>query len=114
LVAETILMGMTEVKRKAVDSLRSGRFQSEPEGVLKGKNLLGAGGVSAADVIDLLHRCRGPQYCSGPHHFDAGTTVHIFQPTRSTERWYIKFYFVILDDCDVMFMIVHECVHRGS
>src|SRR5258708_1618292 len=97
-------MGFTEAKRKAVESLRSGRFQSEPEGVRKGKNLLGTGDVSATDVIELLERCRGAQHSMSPHHFDEDTTVHVFQPVKGKEQWYIKLYFVTLEDCETMFM----------
>jgi hypothetical protein len=103
--------GFREARRKAVASLRSGRFQSEPDGVIRGKNLLGTGEVSAEDVVVLLNRCRGPQHSCGPHHFDPGTTVHIFQPVEGTARWYIKLYFVADGGVDVMFMSVHESVH---
>ncbi|MBV8076743.1 MAG: hypothetical protein JO284_10110 [Planctomycetaceae bacterium] len=107
-------MGFTEARKKAVEALRSGRFQSEPEGVVKGKNLLGTGEISSADVIDLLHRCRGPQHSSNPHHFNADITVHVFQPVMNQVQWYIKLYFITYEDADVMFMSVHKSVHgRG-
>ncbi|HEX8393927.1 MAG TPA: hypothetical protein VF665_16410 [Longimicrobium sp.] len=101
-------MGLKDVRVLLVDALESGRYQHQARQVMSQKNLLATDDVSAAEVVALLHRCRGDQYTTSPLHFDPATTCHIFQPCVRGERWYIKAYFLSLD---AVFISVHRTEH---
>ena len=60
--AGDVLMGFTDARRKAIDSLRSGLFRCEDDQVADGRNLLGALVVTPEEVVELLQRCRGSQH----------------------------------------------------
>lgn len=101
-------MGLRDVRVLLVDALESGRYQHQARQVQSEKNLLATEEVSAAEVVALLHRCRGSEYSTSPLHFDPATTCHVFRPVQRGERWYIKAYFL---SHDAVFISVHRAEH---
>lgn len=87
-------MGLRDARARFIEALLAGAFDHEERSVKSERNLLAVGEIEAAEVIDLLQRCRGEEYRTSPHHFDAATTVHEFRPRGRTGRWYIKGYFM--------------------
>ena len=101
-------MGFKDARRAIIAALRAGRFQHEPRSLSVEKNLLAAGLVTIEDVITLLECCKGTQHQTSVHHFDATQTIHIFQPTRGGERWYLKAYLVKWEETIAVFISVHK------
>jgi hypothetical protein len=93
-VYNPVMMTFREARRRITEALQAGNFQHEYREVVEGKNLLDTGEVTPAEVVDLLRRCRGDQHERRSHHFDESILVHIFQPIRGDERWYIKVYII--------------------
>lgn len=91
-----------------IKALETGSFEHEARDVLSEKNLLAIGDVDEAFVIKLLHRCRGNQYRTSPHHWDADTTVHEFKPVVEDEHWYVKAYFLESSRSRVTFISIHK------
>ena len=100
-------MGFNDAIRETIAALEDGRFQHEERPQAEGKNLLASGGVSVAEVVSLLRRCRGDQHNVTPHHYDPDQPVHVFKPKRGQERWYIKSYLLECDGVEAVFISVH-------
>ena len=107
-------MTFREARRCIVASLLDGNFQHEYRQVTEGKNLLDTGEVTPAEVVALLQRCRGDQHTRGPHHLDRSILVHIFQPTRAGEQWYIKAYIIERSEEDKSDGAVFISVHKSE
>ncbi len=99
-------MGFRNAKTRLIRALESGDFGHEPREVQEEKNLLAVGDVTTEFVIDLLHKSRGQDYSSSPHHADPLVDVHVFGPTVDGERWYVKAYFS--PDRSAVFISVHR------
>jgi hypothetical protein len=65
------------------------------------KNLLATGGVTNADVAQLLARASGKEHSQSPHHFDKHTMVNIVK----TKGWYVKWYYI---EPNTVFISVHK------
>ena len=102
-------MGFKDVRRRAIEALKSGDFEHEARNAIDEKNLFFTGEVSADYVIELLNRCRGTQHSSAPHHWDASIEIHVFKPvvmnSGNETRWYIKLYLI---DVTAWFISVHR------
>ena len=103
-----------EARRRIVASLLDGSFQHEYRQVTQGKNLLDTGEVTPAEVVTLLQRCRGDQHTRCPHHLDGAILVHIFQPTRADEQWYIKAYIIEESEEDRSDVAIFISVHKSE
>ena len=98
--------GFRDAKAALIAALENGTYGHEPREVLEEKNLLAIGEVSAAFVVELLRKTTGTNYTSSPHHADASVQVHVFKPTKSGQRWYVKAYFA--PDASAVFVSVHR------
>jgi hypothetical protein len=94
-------MGFKEIKRAVLAALANGNYQHAARGSIDTKNLLQTGFVTAAEVSDVIRRCRGQHHRESPHHQVAGLAVHVL----SRDGWYIKFYLVA---DGAMFISVHR------
>lgn len=83
-------MGFRKVKRVVLASLANGKYQHAARGSIDTKNLLQAGQVTAAEVANVIRRCRGQHHRQTPHHQIAGLDVHVL----IRDGWYIKLYLV--------------------
>jgi len=101
-------MSFNKVRKQVIGALLDGRFSHEERDQAEAKNLLATGAVSPADVVDLLHRCKGDQHQASPHHADRGQVVHVFKPSAPSGRWYIRCYVVELDGVEAVFISVHQ------
>jgi hypothetical protein len=101
-------MGFSAAKKALITALEAGSFQHEARGTISEKNLLAIGEVTETEVIRMLRRTRGAQYSRSGHHWDPGTTVHLFRPGIGGARWYIKAYFIDPNDQSAMFISVHK------
>lgn len=101
-------MGFRDAKTATIRALRSGDFVHEEREVRAEKNLLAIGEVAPEVVVALVQRATGKDYTTSPHHWDRETPVHIFRPSMSGERWYIKVYFVHGDEGTATFISVHR------
>jgi len=98
-------MGLKDIRKNAIECLKSGRVQAENRADIKDKNLLKTGVVTTDIVVTLLGATRGNQYRTVPHKDDPTVSIHIFEPTVSGENWHIKLYFL---DPDCWFISVHK------
>jgi len=92
-------MGFLEAKRKVIEDLVNGNFGHEARADIDNKNLMVLNKITAAEVVEILKRCRGNEHVCSPHHQDPSTLVHVVV----TGGFYIKFYF----EPDTMFISVH-------
>jgi hypothetical protein len=99
-------MGFKEARKKVVQSLKDGLYQHEARTSIEVKNLLATGGISAAEVVNMLVKCRGQQHSTSPHHADKTIAVHVIKPDLPA-KWYIKFYFLDPEAPETMFISVH-------
>lgn len=83
-------IGFREVKRVVLASLASGNYQHAARGSIDTKNLLQTGHVTAAEIADVIRRCRGQHLRKTPHHQITGLDVHVL----IRDGWYIKLYIV--------------------
>jgi hypothetical protein len=101
-------MGFSSAKRTLLSALEAGNIQHEARDVLSEKNLLAVGDVSVGEVIAMVRRARGPDYSVSPHHWDAGTEVHVFRPMVGGTRWYVKVYFLEEPEGTAVFVSIHQ------
>lgn len=100
---EEIVLGLKDVRTRAIDCLKSGRIQHDTDrsGNIDEKNLLVTGQITVPEVIELINATKGNQFETSNHHTVVDLEVHVFKP----KGWYIKCYFI---EPDVFFISVHK------
>lgn len=98
-------MGFKEIKRKAIECVKTGAYDHEVRCNIDVKNLFQCGQLTDEYVVSLLKASRGNQYRVSPHHRASAIDVHVFKSSKDGKQWYIKFYFV---EPDAMFISVHK------
>jgi hypothetical protein len=93
--------GFKIAKRKVIAALESGTYQHESEREsVDTKNLLLMGGVTPANIIEVIQKSRGQDHSCTAHHQIVSVWVHVIR----RDGWYIKFYFL---EPDTIFISVH-------
>ena len=98
-------MGLIDIRKKAIECLKSGTVQAENRADIREKNLLKTGVVLVDEVIKILSVTKGSQYRKTPYKDDPSVDVHIFEPRYLGENWHIKLYFI---EPDCWFISVHK------
>ena len=94
-------MGFKQAKSEVIDCLKNGYVLHEERNNIDVKNLLATGAVTVDEVIAVILRAHGGDYCCSPHDFNHEIKVHILK----TKGWYIKWYFL---SPDAVFISVHN------
>jgi hypothetical protein len=100
-------VGLTEVRKKALDCLDKGQVLHEARvgGKVDSKNLLQIDKITIDEVKELINKTKGGQHTHSPHHLDKSIDVHVMKPVKDKVAWYIKFYFI---EPNLIFISVHK------
>ena len=97
-------VGFREAKRRVLEALRSGDYQSQSRAEIDTKNLLYSGEVTEDVLCGIIEICRGQDHSVSAHHAIRGVDVHILRKSG----WYVKFYFLEESSPSTVFISVHR------
>ena len=97
-------MGFREAKRRVLEALRSGAYQSESRDDIETKNALHTGEITEVALRRIIEACSGEDHSVSPHHTVRHTEVHVLRKVG----WYVKFYFLETADPGTIFISVHR------
>ena len=95
-------MGFNEIKKKAVDCIKEGRYKNDKRDLEK--NLFANRLLTEEDLLKIINSCNGDCYEVGKHHHMEAIPVHKLKPIGRYDGLYVKFYFL---EPNIVFISVH-------
>jgi len=99
-------IGFKEARRRVCQALQNpSTIAHEERDDQQEKNLLAAGAVTPADVLEVARAANGNDCEELAHHQAASIVVHIIRREHQGVQWYVKWYCV---EPNVVFISVHH------